>query len=368
MATILDVLVDPELRGSAKLVRTRAGVSVGVAGAERLLGFECPEVDEDLGRFICWCVRPANSAESGVRPVKDRANDGRTLGYIFPLTSFAPDSEFSASKLPGRFTRFFAGAAALALVEAGIANRHFSSVSFEQLRDITPLRELFDSDLAVAVLGRENLEGCGLDEIEAQLLVQEAGNFPADLPHEFAWTRPAPTPTSGACSVGRVSRDIAESSDLIGRLVALAAGQSTAVASLLIYYQVVEILSEKVLGARLRKIASAPPADAWDLKESLRDAVSESSRIKLLCAQAQIGDDAMPFVTLRDIGVEILERAGLSPKEDMASAEVLYAIRNLAVHNQKKLDSHAHIQLNRFVSSLHGCIFAMLRRLDLTAL
>jgi hypothetical protein len=365
VGSLLDVLVDKELRSRSSSVRIENGAAITVDGTERLLRFDCPKIDEDLQLFVVWCVRPATSAESAVRSIKDREDEGKTLGYIFPITSFSPESEYSAAKLPGRFARYFAGAGALAIIESGVANAHLRP-KFDALNDETPLRELFDPDLAVVVIGRQNMAAVGVVESDVKLLVQESGYFVADLPQEYSWSRPAPVWTSDSCVLGRVSSDVSDATDLIGRMVSLAASQTSAVASLLIYYQVVEILSERLLAARLRKLAAEPPSGAWELKEALREAVSEGSRVKALCHQAQVGVDAGAFTQLRDSGLAILSSAGLSIRDESSPAEVLYSVRNLVVHNQKALSEEAHALLKEFVSALHSSVFAMVRRLDLS--
>jgi hypothetical protein len=364
--SLLDVFVDKELRSRSACARVKNGATITVDGTEKLLLFDYPKADEELERFVVWCVRPATSAESAVRSIKDREYEGKTLGYIFPITSFSPGSEYSATLLQGRFVKIFAGAAALSIIELGIANAHLR-LKFEALSEETALRELFDPDLAIVVIGRENMTAAGIIESDVKLLIQESGYFVADLPQEYSWTRPAPTLVGDSCVLGRVSSDVSDATDLIGGMVSLAASQVSAVASLLIYYQVVEILSERLLARRLQKLAAAPPSEAWEVKEALREAVSESSRVKALCHQAQVGVDSDAILRLRDAGLPILASSGVSIKDEPSPAAVLYAVRNLVVHNQKALSAEAHVQLKGFVSALHASVFAMVRRLDLSA-
>jgi hypothetical protein len=362
--SLLDQLMSRELRSRSSLRRTDGGAEIEVDGVVKLLSFDVPNIREDIDVFSCWCVRPASFVESAVRSIKDR-DHGSTLGYVFPVTSFSPGSDYSASRLDGRYAPIFAGAAALSIVERGIANAYLKA-NFDALPEEIPLRELFDPDLAVVVIGRQNMAVAGVVEHDVCLLVQEGGNFVADLPLEYAWRRPAPALIGGSFVLGRPSPDVSDVSELIGRLISLAASQASAVASLIVYYQVVEVLSERILAAKLRSLAAAPPSGAWVLKEALRDAVSEAGRVRVLCHQAQVGADVEAFLRLRDIGIEILVESQQVVKDDPSAAEVLYSVRNLVVHNQKSLNPEAHRLLGDFVSNLHASVFAMVRRIDLS--
>ncbi|MGV8942042.1 MAG: hypothetical protein ACOH1P_10980 [Lysobacter sp.] len=284
------------------------------------------------------------------------------------MTSFCPDSDFCAVNLPGGYAGLYAGAAALALTESGVGNAHVR-VSFDTLSDHTSLREIFDPDLAVVVIGRENLEKHGRSEFEIRLLLQEKGYFTTDLPESYSWSRPSPIHPTAVFVLGHVSSDVHDAIDLVSRLVSLAATQSSAVASLLIYYQVVEILSEKLLASRLKKLVAVPPlGGAWELREALREALSERSRVKFLCGQAESGNDHEVFSQLRLIGVGILSASAVAFNKDVSAAEVLYAVRNLVVHNQSSLPDSAHGLLNEFVKEFHLAVFAMVRRMDLSVL
>ena len=360
MGSLLDLLVEPELRAVAEFRFEQNAVSIGVNGETKYLDFSLPYADEDLELFHVWCVKPPTSAESSGREVRDR---GRALGHIFPITSFNTDSEFSADNLPNRFQQIFASVAAKAIVVLGVANIVLSRKFFE-LGERAPLSDIFDSDAAIVVVGKENLRAANVDLSTVQLMLQEQGYFLAELPVEFGHTRVRPE-SEGNCHIGRISGDLLDFAEAFTQMTCLASQQSSAVASVLIYYQILEVVSEKLLSTRLSRLAAAPPPDSWGFKEALRDAVSEKSRIISLCIQAAVLTDAPIFLELRDDGIRLLQECGQNFDENDSPGAVLYKVRNIVVHNQGALNVAAHGILNAFADDLHRIVFAIVRRFNL---
>lgn len=363
MAALLDVLVDRQLRSSTTIVPVENGVEISVDGLTKLISFSCPHPNEDLDRFSVWCTKPSFCPESSVREVRVRCAEGKTVGYIFPSASFSVASDFSAEKLDGRFSRVFASAAALAIIQLGVANEHVVR-SFEDIPDEIALGELLPSCTAIVVVGRENLRSAGVEESHVRLLLQEQGYFLADLPSEYAWVRPAPDFSLKNCSVGQVAEELWDQSELLERLICLASEQASAVASMLVYYQVIELLSEKLLVSRLTRLSSEPPLGSWQFKEALRAAVSEGSRVTSICTQAAVGLDAAVFASLHQLGCDILASTGQPATSVTNPGSALYSIRNLVVHNQVAFGTEAHKLLSEFVSCLHRAVFAMIRRFE----
>jgi hypothetical protein len=362
--SILDGLVEPELRARARLEISADCATVYVDTEARNIEISLTHPEEDVSRFDVWCVRPPTTAEAGVRSLKDRSSGGRTLGYIFPITSFSPGSDFCAARLQSQFEKIFSSVAVKALLERGSANRWLTH-GFADLLPSTPIPDLFSGDLALVVVGRENMAECGLSNPAVKLLIQEAGYFPADLSSEYFWSRVKPEVMADNCSIGRVSADLDAQSDLIGTLICLASQQTSAVASLLIYYQVVEAVSERVLFERLRRLAASTPRDAWEFKEALGKAASERSRIVAICTQAAADTDVAIFRSLRDSGIDLLRSAGEAIEDDADPGAVLYRVRNLVVHKQTGIPPTSYPILGSFVALVHGAVFAILRRFAL---
>lgn len=379
MSAFLDEFVGRELRGQSSLSVDGSGIHVSIGGLSRVLRAPCPHPEEDLSRFVFWAVRPSSNPESAIREIKDRASGGRTLGYVFPINGLSPSSEFAADKLSGRFAPIFASVVVLAIAQEGVA-RSVVRRKFTDVPDELDLRDALSPDIAMVVLGRENLNAAGLDEAHARLMVQEAGYFRADLPPEYVWTRPDPDFSRSGLSLGRISGDLAGHCELFERLVALAVEQKSAVAALLVYYQVVEVLSERVLMKRLGRIAATQFRTSWDLKEALQKASSEVDRVTAICQQASREADVSVFEGLLRIGQQISalstsRNSGLNVDGDLGPGEAtsgapspvspgaaLYRVRNLVVHNQASLSPDTHELLNNFVVALHFSVFAMLRR------
>ena len=282
---------------------------------------------------------------------------------MFPIASFDPGSMFSAANLDGLYQKIYSSVAVTFLIEQGIGNSYIKR-KLTDLGDATPLAELFDQDLAVVVVGMENLANAGTSVAQVQLMLQEAGYFVAHLDSEYSWSRIKPIGVAN-CVIGEVAGDLNDFTDLFSRIVCLASQQTSAVASLLIYYQIVEVVSDRLLGSRLTRLAANPPVGSWNLKEALREAVAEKSRIVSLCGQASVDGDVAVFLRMRDHGVSVLNASGEVADANEDPGAVLYLVRNLVVHNQSAITVAAHGHLNEFVKEMHSAMFAIVRRLDL---
>jgi hypothetical protein len=362
MAKLLEALVDRELLLSAQLEVTDGLIAINVSGGTKTLAVSMPHPDEDLTRFIVWVVRPPTSAEADVRQIKDRPS-GRTLGYVFPITSLAPTSDFCPGRLDGKFEKIFGSVAVKALIYQGVGNSGVIS-RFGELSEGMALPDIFESDLAVVVFGCENLAKAGIGQDESRLLLREVGYFPRDLPDEYSWSRTRPGFSGGSCTLPRVSADLGGELALLSSLICLASQQTSAVASVLIYYQVIEIASDKLFSERLNRIIQTPRLGAWNVAKALKEAASEQSRVIAICAQAATGDEASWFQDMRDAGVAILNHCGKSASLDDDPGITLYTVRNVIVHNQGLLGEAAHRRLRDFVDALHRVVFATIRKFN----
>lgn len=362
MGTLSEALL-PGLVDAASVTTFDNHLTIEIAERYRIIQFSRTHPAEDLTRFAAWCVRPPLLAEAAVRELRDRAGGGRAIGHVFPIASLDPNSMFCAAKLEGAYQKIYSSVAVSFLIERGIGNSSLRRV-LTDLGDETPLADLFDQDLAVVVVGLENLERAGNSLPQAQLMLQEAGYFVSQIDSEYSWTRIKPAGVA-SCVIGRVAGDLSDSTDLFSRIVCLASQQTSAVASLLIYYQVIEVVSDRLLGARLTRLAANPPVGSWNLKESIREAVSEKSRIISVCGQAAVKEDVGVFLRMRDYGVKVLNESGENADSNEDPGAVLYLVRNLVVHNQSAITVPAHGYLNLFVAEMHAAMFAVIRRLQL---
>lgn len=365
MPSLLSRFLSPDAVARSSVAFRADMVELQLDGVPREFGISLPFQDEELDRFIVWSVKPSTSAESSVREVRDRTT-GRALGHIFPVTSMAPQSPFCADRLENKFQKIFASVAIKALVVNGVAN-HAIVRRLEDLADRAALSDLFDDDLAIVVIGKENLGASDGSAEEVKLLLQGYGYFLDDLPEDYSWTRVKPPLNEGSYTIGRTSPDLTDSVGLFSELICLASRQSSATASVLVYYQIIEVVADKLLGARLRRLAENPPANSWDLKEALAKAVSEKSRVVAMCNQAATGLDAVGFGYLRDSGLIFLRLCNIEIDDGADCGAVLYLVRNTVVHNQSVLNGQAHRALGQFVVDLHNAVFGIIRNFTLGA-
>jgi len=361
MSLLNSILHEAVLPG-AKIEVDLGGAVISIAaGFSKRISFDCPHPEEDLAKFHCWAVRPPSIAESAVLEVRSGAGDDSTLGYVFPVNTFSLDSEYSASRLDGRFRQIFASVAGIALCKGGVANSNVE-MNYDEMSDNLPLREVFSDDLAVVVLGAENIERAGCSLAAARLLLQEFGYFVIDNSPAHMLKRPRPVLPGTTARVGAVSLELLDSCQTIERLISLASGQASSVSALLIYYQVIEIMSEKLLLARLQNIAAEPQQSGYAFKKKLSKIGSEQTRVSLLCHMASSGSDADSFVQLKESGEKFITHCGLKPGK--SSGKVLYGVRNIIVHSQAAMDDHAHDLLSDFISDLHASVCSMVRKFN----
>ncbi len=360
MSLLNSILQESVLHG-AKIEIDHGGAVVSVAGYSKRLSFDCPYPNEDLLRFHCWAVRPPSSAESGILEVRNSGADSITLGYIFPVNTFSPDSPYGANSLSGRFKKIFSSVAGIALCRDGIANVGVE-LRYEEISEEIPLREIFSDDLSIVVLGVENMERAGCSIGAARLLLQEYGYFVVDHGASHTLKRPRPALPGVAAKVGSVPEGLMDSCKVIEKLISLASRQVSSVSALLIYYQVIEIMSEKLLLSKLREIAAAPQQSGYAFKKKLSKIGSEQTRVSSLCHMASRNGDAESFSRLKDLGKEFIELCGL--RAGKSPGKVLYGVRNIVVHSQASMDDRAHDLLSDVITELHAVVCSMVRNFD----
>lgn len=361
--SLLNALFDEPVRLGSKLEIDSRGALVTVAGFSKRIEFDCTKPDEDLTRFRIWAVRPPSNAESAIVEIKggDRSS---TLGYVFPVNTFSLDSDYAASKLEGKYKGLFSSVACIGVCQAGLANTNVV-FNFDQLPNEIPLREIFSEDLAIVVLGDENLARAGCTAETARLLLQEAGYFVVDVEQGHKHRRPRPNVGAGMIRLGGVSASLVPSCQVMERLIALAAVQTSTVSALLMYYQVVEIVSEKLLLARLRVVAGEVYENGFAFKQRLSKISTEQSRVTAICEMSKLGGDAAVFEGMAAAGEEFLKHCGVKIQgKSKAPGMMLYKVRNIIVHNQAVIDEPGHLLLGQFVDKLHGAVGAMIRRFD----
>jgi len=283
------------------------------------------------------------------------------LGYVFPINTFSPDSDFSAGNLNGKFKKIFSSVAGISLCLGGIANPSVE-LKYEEISSEIPLREIFSDDLAIVVLSVENMTRAGCALGAARLLLQEYGYFVVEHGVSHKLKRPRPVLAGTSAKVGKVPEELVDSCHVIEKLISLASRQVSSVSALLIYYQVIEIMSEKVLLIKLKEVAGAQHQSGYSFKKKLSKISSEQARVSLLCNMANRNNDAGSLSRLKDFGQAFIEHCGI--KAGSSPGKVLYGVRNVIVHSQASMDDYAHDLLSGLIEDLHAVVCSMVRNFD----
>ncbi|QNP40509.1 hypothetical protein [Lysobacter solisilvae (ex Woo and Kim 2020)] len=354
MATIIDGLFPPEIAAVSRLEFD--GGNVEIDTRVQVVSFRCslPRPTEDLTRFTVWCVRPPVSAESAIFPIV-MPSGGRTIGYVFPIAAFDPDSSYCPQNSPKQYLQIYSSAALLWLVQHGGGNQHLRVGQLDWSADPS-IADLFQPDLSIAVIGREVVDSETAEHI--RLALEASGFFLAEGP-QFSFERFRQV-SGSSIKAEQFSAALKPIFSTAERFLMLASRQDTPEASFLFYYQVIESLSDIVLDRLMKKVlSSASLASGYDLKTRVLDYTSESTRVTKLVEFAKFVD-ASAVESLRLAGAALLNSCNRAPGES-TSAKVLYDVRNLIVHNQIPLAKADWNAFRPVIDSLHKVVVAMLK-------
>jgi len=354
MTSIIDGLFPPEIAEVSKFQIGDGNVEIDTA--VQVVSFRCllPFPEEDLARFMVWCVRPPSDAESATCPIV-LPGGGRTIGYVFPVASFDPRSPYCPQNDQNRYLQIYSSVALLWLIADGGGNQHLKVAELNWNSDLS-IADLFDSDLAIVVVGREVVDSETTDYI--RLALEANGFFLADGPQSsFERFRQF---SNRSVKAERFSAVIKQGILPVEKFLMLASRQDTPEASFLFYYQIVELLSDVALDRLMKKIiSSAASASGYDLKTKVLDYTAESTRIAKLIEFAR-AEDARAVESLNLSGSALLSLCGQAI-DDPNAAKVLYSVRNLIVHSQVALAKADWSAFRPVIDSLHEVVIAMLK-------
>ncbi|RYZ73693.1 MAG: hypothetical protein EOP09_01510 [Proteobacteria bacterium] len=325
---------------------------------------ECAHLPKD---YLAWGVRTRDNAESQIRSVVFRREDGvrKTVGCIFPISSFDPDSDYCARRLEDPHQKAFSSQATTLIVENGIANG-FVRASFLEIAEESKLSDLFELNTSVVIIGKPLMKDVGADEEQIRLALQGYGYFVLPSQDSLGFDQYVSV-GAGHRNIEAVSCKAAQFTAELTNIVAIAANQSSPTAAFLAYYQVFELFSQERFRSEITRLTQdeALRSDAWALREKLTEAAGERRRLEALlgcCGKAE----ANTVNAIRAAGRKILRSVGTTDDvlEKMSAAEIFYKVRNLIVHDQKRLSTTVHSDIVEFVYSTHDLVFALMRSFD----
>jgi len=354
MASIIDGLFPAQVAAESRMEIGRESVKIDTNVDVFSFRWFLSRENEDVQKFVFWCVRPPTSAESARFPIVHPIN-GRTVGYVFPLSSFDPSSPFCPQKNENGYIQAYASAALLWVAREGGANEHLRGADLSWAADLS-VADLFNPDLSVVVIGKEVVDEELLGVV--RLSLETRGFFVADgSGSAFERFRLFDSTKIKLDLFGSaISRHISS----IEKFLMLASRQDTPAASFLFYYQVVELLSDKALDRLMRKaVSKVDSASGYEIKSKVLEYTSESVRVERLVDFAK-GVAASSVETFRLAAVSLLAfRSGYDLETKAAKA--LYDLRNFIVHNQDALGGVEPAKFRPVIDGLHLTVVAMIK-------
>lgn len=282
--------------------------------------------DECLA-FGCYAKHTGEGQFSSLKIIGEKQS---TIGYLFPLSSLV-DGTYIQDTWPRRYA-WAAVNALLSEPEKFLLGSNQPSIN--SLRDgYTGLDRIFPDRLAIAVLGRSTLRRLSLnvDHVRLMLMagdlrfprqIQSVGNSVRYDEWESSIGCPRPPQGFEKNSSFEVLIEVSDSTDSV-------------VGAFLTLYQNFELLLSRLFE---KAIDSTGPSSLtpWKLKERLSKVTSESWRFSIL---DRLCIEKIDRTVLSHLSTEcrlFLAKCEDEPKDGTSWWQLLYAVRNILVHNQVK--------------------------------
>lgn len=276
---------------------------------------------------------------------------GSTIGYAFPISALVEGTALQGTHWPLVYLRAASDAVLNGTVIDGIARSlKLAPMVTLELEDVLP------PDMAIVVLGRQQLSGSAIRESDVTLSLHKLG-YRHFRPDEIN------TPMAGSAhtprvNVQRMSGELSPVRDLIMRLLTLAMNETSPVGRFIATYQIFELLIGRLFELRMHALlakACTTTTNGWAVREAINDFLSEKSRFEQLInahlvssvpagLKQQTYSHAVNLIGLLEPGRII------DPKTDLTS--LIYDIRNFCVHRQRAISDNMREALFGFVDDL----------------
>jgi hypothetical protein len=297
-----------------------------------------------LNQFEFSVIKTAHQGERQFSSIRLSGSNTNTLGYLFPIASLRTGKEITQNKWP----LLYAAAAIRAIFIEGIAN---DLIVFPDLASTNlefEITDLFPNDLAIMVVGKEQLNKAKSTLDSLKLMIQANGY--SLYPEKDDLNQPEASPEfDEKIKLKPLAEPLLSECPELLWIISSAKREESLSAKFLTLYQVIEHFISRVFHKYMEEISksSAFENNPWLLRKKITDVVAEKWRLNRLQSCFLKGYDAEIFKECMKRCDNLLVSLGeVSPEENNKPSwsNSLYKVRNILIHRQVSLFSKKDIR------------------------
>lgn len=298
-----------------------------------------------LNQFDFSVIKTAYQGERQFSSIRLSGSNTNTLGYLFPIASLRTGKEITQNKWP----LLYAAAAIRSIFIEGIANDLIVSPDLASTNLEFEITDLFPNDLAIMVVGKEQLNNAKSTLDSLKLMIQANGYFLYPEKDELNQPEAAPEFDEKIKLKPLAEPLLSECPELLW-IISSAKREESLSAKFLTLYQVIEHFISRVFHKYMEEISksSAFENNPWLLREKITDVVAEKWRLnRLQSCFLKKGYDAEIFNECTKRCDNLLVSLGeVNPEENTSTSwsNSLYKVRNILIHRQVSLFSKKDIR------------------------
>lgn len=283
------------------------------------------------------------------------ADSDKTIGYIFPITSFR-----SGDNLGGAWPRRFAdvGFRSVTVPDTLAIFSNFGSTATYRGAELF-LDEVIPDELSVMVLGRESLAQWGVDLKTTELMLTRAGVSLLSSLDDVATAHIAGSWTAKT-RLMKPGPLVADDAQVFLNLVRSADHDRVGVGAFMHLYQAMEFCIDHIFNWGVSQIAKES-LDTWEMKARLSEITGESHRLGILDAHC-LGEirSRGSLIELQGSCSDFLNKLSVEHDASWSWHRLLYKCRNIVVHNQVKMLKASAVPLQHLNTCLRAAALDIL--------
>lgn len=310
----------------------------------------------DINKYEAVILFSYHTNQSNIVSVSNNV-DGRTLGYIFPVTSLRFFDEFPDE----RWMKTFAVTGVEKLIYEGVGLKCFKeNISGDFYKEEFNFFDSLNDNAVLLVIGKEQLENCDVSLDEILLILHRDDYFPVKKNNYLRSGRDF----KNRLKLKKVSPSAEQLINILFILVNNSKYEENPVSRFITLYQMIEIYLEKVFIICVKAISSNSSIDPYSLKEALSRCAGDKYRLTLLYARFIPSADSSVFNDCRD-AINVFLRDQLEIDScDFDWSKSLYRLRNLFVHARFKLTDVGVDTVSAICDFFENCCFEIIINFD----
>jgi hypothetical protein len=288
------------------------------------------------------------------------SKNGKTLGYIFPVTSLRFFDEFPDE----RWMKTFAVTGTEKLIHGGMELKYFKeNISGDFYKEEFNFFDSLNDNAVLLVVGKEQLVDGDISLDEILLILHRNDYFPVK---KETYLRSGQDFKS-KLKLEKLSPSAVQLINILFILVNNSKHEENPASRFIALYQIVEIYLEKVFLICVKAISSNDAIDPYSLKESLSRCAGDRYRLALLYTKFIPKADNSIFNACRDMINDFLTDQLEIDSSNFDWSKSLYRLRNLFVHARFKLTDFEVDAVNSICDFFESCCFEIMINFDESA-